>query len=272
MLFRQGAEVTEALHELVMGSPQKWQTMAKPASETGHAADARAPHTTANTLPAYNTRRFAQEEPERLRLRPLPWANKEPDRPAPSEPPRPQEPTKRLDIKGVGWLKEWKEVDNAVKSIRKDLKHSDDSRHRPRRAEGGIDAETLAPLIGDTILDTRAAQGKGGTIDWTKVTVQDWTTPTPNAAKHTNIAARAANCKDKEIFVRVGTRSPRHKQVLELSARQLAPQRRVREPKTGAQATRRRHTSPKQPSTAKHTHNTHKRDLQTHTHRRSRKC
>ena len=66
MLFRQGAEVTAALHELVMGSPQKWQNMAKPAPETGHAADAKASHKTANTLPAYNTRRFAQEEPERL--------------------------------------------------------------------------------------------------------------------------------------------------------------------------------------------------------------
>ena len=174
--------------------------MAKPAPEAGHAADAKASHTTANTLPAYNTRRFAQEEPERLRLMPLPWANKEPDRPAPTEPPRPQKQDKRLDITGVGRLKEWKGVESAVKSIQKDLTHSDDPRHRPRRAEGGVDAEILAPLIGDTILDTRAAQGKGGTIDWTKVTVQDWTTPTPNAAKHTNIAARATNFKDKEIL------------------------------------------------------------------------
>jgi len=37
---------------------------------------------------------------------PLPWANKEPDRPAPTEPPRPQAPDKRLDIAGVGKLKE----------------------------------------------------------------------------------------------------------------------------------------------------------------------
>ena len=174
--------------------------MAKPAPEAGHAADAKASHTTANTLPAYNTRRFAQEEPERLKLMPLPWANKEPDRPAPTELPRPQEPSKQLDIPGVGKLKEWKEVDNAVRSIQKDLTHNDDPRHRPRRAEGGIDAEVLSPLIGDTILDTRAAQGKGGTIDWTKVTVQDWTTPTPNAAKHENIAERAKNFKDKEIL------------------------------------------------------------------------
>ena len=173
--------------------------MAKPAPEAGHAADAKAPHTTANALPAYNTRRFAQEEPERLRLMPLPWANKEPDRPAPTEPPRPQEPDKRLNIAGVGRLKEWKEVENAVKSIQKDLTHSGDPRHRPRRAEGVIDAE-VAPLIGDTILATRAAQSSGGTIDWTKVTVQDWTTPTPNAAKHTNIAERATNFKDKEIL------------------------------------------------------------------------
>ena len=174
--------------------------MAKPAPEAGHAADAKASHTTANTLPAYNTRRFAQEEPERLKLMPLPWANKEPDRPAPTELPRPQEPSKQLDIPGVGKLKEWKEVENAVRSIQKDLTHSDDPRHRPRRAEGGVDAEVLSPLIGDTILDTRAAQGKGGTIDWTKVTVQDWTTPTPNAAKHVNIAERAKNFKDKEIL------------------------------------------------------------------------
>ena len=174
--------------------------MAKPAPEAGHAADAKASHTTANTLPAYNTRRFAQEEPERLKLMPLPWANKEPDRPAPTELPRPQEPSKQLDIPGVGKLKEWKEVENAVRSIQKDLTHSDDPRHRPRRAEGGIDAEVLSPLIGDTILDTRAAQGKGGTIDWAKVTVQDWTTPTPNAAKHENIAERAKNFKDKEIL------------------------------------------------------------------------
>ena len=32
------------------------------------------------------------------------------------------------------------------------------------------------------------------------MTVQDWTTPTPNAAKHTNIAARATNFKGKEIL------------------------------------------------------------------------
>ena len=192
--------MTAALYELVMGSPQNWHSMAKPASEAGHAADTKASHTTANTLPAYNTRRFAQEEPERLRLMPLPWANKEPGRPAPTEPPRPQEPDHRLNITGVGRLKEWKEVEKAVRSIHKDLTHSDDPRHRPRRAEGGIDAEVLAPLIGDTILDTRAAQGKGGTIDWTKVTVQDWTTPTPNAAKHTNISEISSNFKDKETL------------------------------------------------------------------------
>ena len=87
--------------------------MAKPAPEAGHAADAKASHTTANTLPAYNTRRFAQEEPERLRLMPLPWANKEPDRPAPTEPPQPQEPNQSLGIAGVGRLKKWQEVDSA---------------------------------------------------------------------------------------------------------------------------------------------------------------
>ena len=64
--------MTAALHELVMGSPQTWQNMAKPASEAGHAADTTASHTTANTLPAYNARRFAQEEPDQLRLMPLP--------------------------------------------------------------------------------------------------------------------------------------------------------------------------------------------------------
>ena len=201
MLFRQGAEVTAALHELVMGSPQKWQNMAKPASEAGHAADTKASHTTANTPPAHNTRRFAQEEPERLRLMPLPWANEEPDRPASTEPPRPQKPNQRLDIAGVGRPKEWQEVGSVVKSTQKDLKHSNNPRHRPRRrAKGGVDAEVLAPLIGDTILDIRAAQGKGGTIDLTKVTAQDWTTPTPNTAKHPNIAERARNFKDKEIL------------------------------------------------------------------------
>ena len=77
-----------------------------------------------------------RNRPERLRLMPLPWANKEPDRPAPTELPRPQEPDKRLDIAGVGRLKEWKEVENAVRSTQKDLTHSGDLRHRPRRAEG----------------------------------------------------------------------------------------------------------------------------------------
>ena len=79
--------MTAALHELVQGWPEQWRNATKPASEHGHAADARASHTSANTLPAYSTRRHAQEEPGRLRLAPLPWSNTAPDRPAPEQPP-----------------------------------------------------------------------------------------------------------------------------------------------------------------------------------------
>ena len=165
--------MTAALHELIQGWPEQWRNATKPASEHGHAADARASHTSANTLPAYSTRRHAQEEPGRLRLAPLPWSNTAPDRPAPEQPPGPQIPADDLDIKGVGKLTEWNDIASAVDNIRKDFAFSNNKQHRKRRAEGGIDASTLQPLIGDTILDTRKALNASGIIDWDKVEVQD---------------------------------------------------------------------------------------------------
>ena len=177
-----------------------WHAATKPASEHGHAADAKASHKSVNTLPAYNTRRHAKEEPDRLRLALLPWSNEASDRPAPDHLPEPQIATDDLDITGVGKLNEWNDIASAVDNIRKDLAHSDNKRHRKRRAEGGIDASILQPLIGDTVLDTRRAQDASGIIDWSKVTVQDWTKSTPNAAKHTNIATLAENFSDKEIL------------------------------------------------------------------------
>ena len=78
-----------------------------------------------------------------------------------------------MDIKGVDKLNEWDDIATAVDNIRKDFAFSDNKRHRKRRAEGGIDANVLKPLIGDTILDTRKAQGTSGIIDWDKVEVQD---------------------------------------------------------------------------------------------------
>ena len=91
-----------------------WHEATKPAPEHGHAADAKASHTTANTLPAYNTRRHAKEEPDRLRLALLPWSNVAPDRPAPEHPPAPQTATGDLDITGVGKLNEWNDIAGAL--------------------------------------------------------------------------------------------------------------------------------------------------------------
>ena len=42
-----------------------------------------ASHDTANTLPAYNVRRFSHEHPPCLELTRLPWANRPPERQAP---------------------------------------------------------------------------------------------------------------------------------------------------------------------------------------------
>ena len=192
--------MTAALHELVQGWPEQWRNATKPASEHGHAADARASHTSANTLPAYSTRRHAQEEPSRLRLAPLPWSNTAPDRPAPEQPPGPQIPADDLDIKGVGKLAEWNDIASAVDNIRRDFAFSNNKQHRKRRAEGGIDASTLQPLIGDTILDTRKAQNASGIIDWDKVEIQDWTKATPNSLNHPRIREISQNFKDKEIL------------------------------------------------------------------------
>ena len=192
--------MTAALHELVQGWPEQWRNATKPASEHGHAADARASHTSANTLPAYSTRRHAQEEPGRLRLAPLPWSNTAPDRPAPEHPPGPQIHADDLDIKGVGKLTEWNDIASAVDNIRKDFAFSNNKHHRKRRAEGGIDASTLQPLIGDTILDTRKAQDASGIIDWDKVEIQDWTKATPNSLNHPRIREISQNFKDKEIL------------------------------------------------------------------------
>ena len=180
--------------------PNKWHEATKPASEHGHAADAKAPHKSANTLPAYNTRRHAQEEPGRLRLAPLPWSNVAPDRSAPDQPPAPQIVTNDLDIKGVGKLNEWDDTATAVDKIRKDFAFSDDKRPRKCRAEGGTDASILQPQIGDTILDTRKAQGASGIIDWDKVEVQDWTRATPSSLNHPRIREISHNFSDKEIL------------------------------------------------------------------------
>lgn len=89
---------------------------------------------------------------------------------------------------------------DATEKIRKDFAHANDERHRKRRAEGGIDAETLQPLIGDTILDTRKAQSASGVIDWSKVEVQDWTTATPNSMNHPRIQEISRDFKDKQIL------------------------------------------------------------------------
>ena len=78
-----------------------------------------------------------------------------------------------LDIKGVGKLAEWDDIASAVDGIRKDFAFSNNKRHRKRRAEGGIDASTLQPLIGGTVLDTRKAQNASGIIDRDKVEIQD---------------------------------------------------------------------------------------------------
>ena len=199
-IFRQGAAITTARHELIQGWPEKWHEATKPASEHGHAADAKASHKSAITLPVYNTRRHAQEEPGRLRLAPLPRSNTAPDRPAPDRPPKPQIATSDLDIKGVGKLNERNDIATAVGNIRKDFAFSDNKRHRKRRAEGGIDASTLQPLIGDTILDTRKAQDASGIIDWDKAEVQDWTKATPNSLNHPRIREISQNFKDKEIL------------------------------------------------------------------------
>lgn len=192
--------MTTALHELALGWPHKWRQATRPTHEDDYGADVAASHTTANALPAYNTRRQAQEEPGRLRLARLPWSNEAPDRPAPDKPPTSQQTSGTPDIEGVGNLKEWDDIAEAIDNIRKDFAHSNNERHRKRRAEGGIGAEVLRPLIGDTILDTRTAQDASGIIDWSKVTVQDWTKTTPNGMNHTRIKEISTDFKDKEIL------------------------------------------------------------------------
>ena len=123
-----------------------------------------------------------------------------PDRQAPDKPPTPQIATNDLDIKGVGKLNEWDDIAKAVDNIRKYFALSDNKRHRKRRAEGGIDASILQPLIGDTILDTRKAQDASGIIDWDKVEVQDWTRATPNSLNHPRMLEISHNFNDKEIL------------------------------------------------------------------------
>ena len=100
----------------------------------------------------------------------------------------------------MGRLNEWNDIASTVGNIRKDFAHPDKKQHRKRRAEGGTEAGTLNPLIGEAVLDTRRAQGVSGIIDWGKVEVQDWTTATRNSINHARIREISKDFSDKEIL------------------------------------------------------------------------
>ena len=72
-------------------------------------------------------------------------------------------------------------------------------------------------------------------------------------------------------IVRVATRRTRHEQVLQRGTRQLAPRRRVRAPKTGAQISRREPRHTRTTNTANYTHNNTNASHNA-PRRRSRKC
>ena len=74
-----------ALLAAAQGDFSKWEW----AVSATHAIDdsqraALASHDTANSLPAYNARRFSHEHPPCRALTRLPWANRPPERQAPS--------------------------------------------------------------------------------------------------------------------------------------------------------------------------------------------
>ena len=141
--------------------------------------DSLASHDTANTLPAYNVRRFSHEHPPCLAQTRLPWANRPPDRQAPLrcsatattaadsddrtfewETPKPQAGADGIApsvIDAVSKLKEWDEIKLATSDARADFKHAGKAGHRRRRTERVIPVEVLRPLIGGVVLDTRRA-------------------------------------------------------------------------------------------------------------------
>ena len=183
--------------------------------------DTFASHETANTLPAYNVRRFTHEHPPCLELTRLPWANRAPAREAPLQcetattgvddddwtrnwkPPEPQTDIDSITptvIRAVSELKEWDEVKKAITDARADFDHKGKAGHRRRRTERVIPVEVLRPLIGNVVLDTRRAQSEDGTIDWSKVVALDTTHVTPNAMNHAGIAKIGKDYSDKEIL------------------------------------------------------------------------
>ena len=171
--------------------------------------DAFASNDTANTLPAYNVRRFSHGHPPCLELTRLPWANRAPERQAPLqskttapsnddedwtsrwEPPKPQADVGRITpavIETVSELRERDDINTATSDARTDFKHAGKAGHRRRRTERVIPVEVLKPLVGSVVLDTRRAQTKDGDIEWSKVVVLDTTKVTPNAMNHTGVA------------------------------------------------------------------------------------
>ena len=180
-----------------------------------------ASHDTANTLPAYNVRRFSHEHPPCLELARLPWANRPPERQEPSqskktaardddedwtsewEPPKSQADADRVTpavIDAVSKLKEWDDIRKATSDARADFRHKSDAVHRRRRTERVIPVEVLGPLTGNVVLDTRQAQTEDGEIDWSKVVVHDTMAVTSNAMNHKDIARVGKYYDDKEIL------------------------------------------------------------------------
>ena len=233
-IFRQGATITTALHELIQGWPDRWHEATKPASEHGHAADAKASHKSANTLPAYSTRRHAQEEPGRLRLAPLPWSNTAPDRPAPEQPPGPQIAANDLDIKGVGKLAEWDGIASAVDNIRKDFAFSNNkktpqaqSRRRHRREHTTTTDRRYDPGHQEgtrRLRHYRLGQSRSPRLDESNA---EQFKPPANKRNITKL-------QRQRIFIRIRARRQRHEPMHKQRASQLASQRCDRIPRKGA--------------------------------------
>ena len=199
-----------ALLAAAQGDFSAWDLAVSAAHATDDSRrDALASHDTASTLPAYNVRRFSHEHPPCLELTRLPWANRPPERQAPSrnpaatagddnedwtsewEPPKAQPNAGSVTpavIDSVSKLPEWADIHKAITDARTDFRHAGNVEHRRRRTDRVIPVETLKPLIGKVVLVTRQAQTEDGDIDWSKVVVLDTTAVTPNTMNHKGIA------------------------------------------------------------------------------------
>ena len=110
-----------------------------------------------------------------------------------------------VNIDAVSKLPEWDDIAKAISDARTGFRHAGNAEHRRRQTERAIPVETLKPLIGNVVLDTRQAQTEDGDTDWSKVMALDTTAVTSNDMNHEGIARVGKHYSDKEILYEMKT-------------------------------------------------------------------